>query len=1106
MRRFIDHRSAALARAILLAAAMLFAAHEADAADAKPAVAVKPDPVAGIVRIEVTPAEVTIDSFRAAAQLVVTGYDAAGAPRDLTHAAEIRSQDPLLVQVRNGRVVAAADVDFDRVINSGGKAEGKTTVEVRVGALKQSIPVSASNLAEPDPIRFRTEVLAALTKQGCNAGSCHGAPEGKGGFALSMLAYKPAIDIDSLTTGGLARRVEPNAPDESLLLKKPLLKVTHVGGKKLHPADAAYRVLRDWVAEGALVDLPLSERDRARQRAKPFAAADMERCVGIKVSPGPSRTVIAPFLKQQLRVVAEFADGTKRDVTRLATFDSSNKEIAVPDAEGLVAGGKRGLAAVTVRYLDFVESVYFTVIHPQPGFAQAWEAALAREPAADKSNPAAYVDRLVNAKLHELQYVPSTLCDDATFVRRIHLDLTGLLPTAEQVRTFQAAAASDSAAARAKLIDELLATEEFARHWAQKEADLYRVNPQVLDVELMKTDSRKVLAGRAALFNVWLVDEWRKNTPYDRHVRELLTSMGDTHAVGPTNFFEAVPKQDEVSEATAQLFMGSRINCAKCHNHPFESWTQDDYYRIVAVFTRVRQDDDKITVAKSGEASNPSTGKVMVPWGLDPTLKPTSPADADRRQAFSAWLTKPANPFFARVAVNRLWAHLLGRGIVHPVDDFRSSNPPTNPELLDALAADFERSGYDRKAMIRTIALSRAYQRSTQTTTWNETDVSLFSHFTPRRLTGEQLRDAIGYASRTLPPIATLPEQIRERDVEVAARLKKLADEQPTREKNIRERLQKVPVWNGVWRTYAMKDKKDAAAVELAKVPAGDWKPELRWIDLQDFALEVPNDGVRWFATEVHVREAGTALFSLTTDAYYTLSIDGKTVHEKDAKQRRNGGTKEISFKLEPGVRKLVLRVEGPTEGKKLRGGFVKWNDKGVDRFEVRRDALDHLAGTGSAAESLSTELRAAVIAYRQDTDNEVRNIRQAREDLRFRMSYHTQRPFPERSQFAEAFGQPKRESACACERSSDPTLDQALNLLNGDETQRASTDGARKYSELGDTALCDEVYLSALARQPTEVERAKVTAFVKSAPDRVEAARDLLWALFNTKEFLFQH
>ncbi|MCE9605525.1 MAG: DUF1553 domain-containing protein [Planctomycetia bacterium] len=1029
------------------------------------------DLTVGVVRIEVVPQQVMLRAARETAQLIVTGYDAAGATRDLTHVAEIRSQDEALATVVGGRVSARAT----------GPAGGRTTLEVRVGSQRQSVPFEAANLDRPDPVRFRSEVLPALTKQGCNAGSCHGAPEGKGGFALSMLAYKPSIDEDSLTTGGLARRVEPNAPLESLLLKKPLLRVTHVGGKRLHPTDAAYTVLRDWIAEGANV-----------------GKADAPRCVGITVSPGPARTVVVPYVRQQLNVVAEFADGTKRDVTRLATFDSSNKEIAVVGPEGLVTGRERGLTAVTVRYLDFVESVYFTVIHPLPGFDAAWKKAAenetSREPAENN-----YVDRLVHAKLKQLQFVPSELCDDTVFARRIHLDLTGLPPTAEQVREFLA---DGKPTKRAALIDRLLASEEFARSWAQKEADLYRVNPQVLDVELMRSDGRKILAGRAALFNDWLVDEWRRNVPYDRHVRELLTAIGDTHSVGPSNFFEAIPKQDDISEATAQLFMGSRINCAKCHNHPFESWTQDDYYRIVAVFTRVRQDNDTITVAPMGEATNPSTGKVMVPWGVDVATKTAGKPDADRRAIFTAWLTKPENPFFARVAVNRIWAHLLGRGIVHPVDDFRSSNPPANPELLDALAADFESHGYDRKAVVRTIANSRAYQRSTNTSPWNEADRTLFSHYTPRRLTGEQLRDAIGYASRTLEPVVASSDRIREREAELAARLDKVRSEQPAWEKNVRERIQKAPLWNGLWRTYVAKEKKEAAAVDLAKLPASDWSDELRWIDLQDFALELPQDGVRWFATELHVREAGSATFSLTTDAAYTLELDGRTVHEKDPKQRRNGGTKEIALKLEPGLRRMVLRVEGPTDSKKIRGGFVKWNDKGLERFEVRRDAVDALA----AAEALPNELRSAVVDYRQATDGQVQNLRQTIAELKFRMAYHTQRPFPERSQFAEAFGQPKRESACACDRSSDPTLDQALNLLNGAETQAASSNGAARYAQLDDTALCDEVYLSAFARKPTDAERASILAFVKRGSDRKESIRDLLWALFNTREFLFQH
>ena len=1049
------------------------------------------DPTLGIARIEVTPALIDLRAARETVQLLVTGYDAAGATRDLTHVAEFRPLDPQFVAVESGRVAA--------------KSNGQTMLEVRVGRHTQNVAVTTTNVNQSDPIRFHSEVLPALTKQSCNAGSCHGAPEGKGGFALSMLAYKPSIDAESLTTGGLARRVEPLAPEESLLLKKPLLRVTHVGGKRLRPADVAYRVLRDWIAEGARLD-----------------PAKTPHCVGIVVAPGPSRTIVAPHLRQQLRVVARFSDDTTRDVTRLATYDSSNKEIAAADADGLVTGRGRGLAAVTVRYLDFVQSVYFTVIQPVQGFAAAWT-----DPPQEN-----YVDRFVHAKLKQLQFIPGEVCDDAVFVRRLYLDLTGLPPTAERVRSFLADAAQNK---RAALIDELIATEEFARYWAQKEADLYRISPQMLDAELMKQDAQRVLEGRAALFNEWLVDEWRRNVPYDRHVRDLLTSIGDTHLVGPSNFFEAIPKQDDVSEATAQLFMGSRINCAKCHNHPFESWTQDDYYRIVAVFTRVRQDNDEITLADKGEAMNPSTGKVMIPWGLETVSKSVGKPDADRRAIFIEWLTKHENPFFARVAVNRIWAHLLGRGIVHPVDDFRSSNPPTNPELLDALAADFESRGFDRKHIVRTICNSRTYQLGTATTKWNEADQTLFSHYIPRRLTGEQLRDAIGYASRTLTPIEKLGDEIQLREHELTARLTAIHDEQPEWERKLHERLQKTPVWNGTWHgvgPFIAKSIAEAHAdrfapevgVDLAADvdprvldPGGEpqgklsqetgptlrWTKHADWIDGRDLTVEMPKNSTQYFYTQLHVREAGSAVFAVTTDAPFRVDLDGKTRYDSGLKDKRKVATKEITLKLSPGEHAILIKLTWPSDSKKLRASLTKWNDKPLERFDVRRDAVELLAGD---AVGLPDELRSAVVKERESTDAKALQTRRAIEALRYRMAYHTQRPFPEQSQFAEAFGQPKRETACACERSSDPTLDQALNLLNGQQTQAASVAGAKQYEALADKALCDEVYLSTFARLPSAAERTKIVAFTSKSPNRAEAIRDLLWTLFNTQEFLFQH
>lgn len=817
-----------------------------------------------IERIEIAPPAVLLVAKRDYAQLMVTGFLPGGEAIDLTHEVKWESQDPKIAGVEKACCLP--------------KANGKTVLTARVGELSATATVEVRGMERPDPIRFHGEVLAALTKQGCNAGSCHGSPEGKGGFALSMLAYKPAIDEESLVQGGLTRRIEPLAPLESLLIKKPLLRVTHVGGKKLHPTDAAYDILVNWIGEGANLD---SEKT--------------PHCVGIEVSPRSSRLLRAPHLTQQLAVRAKMSDGTLRNVTHLATYSTSNVEVAAPNANGLVTGRARGQAAVAVRYLDFVQAVNLTVVHPIEGFAEAW------------NNPPEYnyIDKHVNRKLRELQFLPGELCDDATFVRRVHLDLTGLLATADRVREFLADKAADK---RTHLIDELLATEEFARFWALKEADLLRVSPTLLK------------DGRAELFHDWLVESFKKNQPFDAYVREILTATGDTRQVAPANYFQAIATTDDLAETTAQLFMGSRINCAKCHNHPFENWTQDDYYRIAAVFSRVKKEKELVMLMDQGEARHPATGQVMKPWGA-PGREGEIPPASDRRSLFVDWLVKPGNPLFARVEANRIWAHLMGRGIIHPVDDFRSSNPPANPELLDALAADFEAQRFDRKHLVRTICNSHTYQRSSTAHKLNADDATLFSHVIPRRLTAEQLHDAVGFASRTLAPVKSL-------------------------------------------------------AAEFAAA-------------------------------------------------------------EK--------------------------------------------------RVEDRRAALPEGANPKE--------------------DAELKNLQANLVTLKRRPNYHTQRPVPERSQFAEAFGLPKRESPCACERSTDPTLDQALVLLNGNETTQAALAGAGRYAEFADDArLILELCLSAYGRSPTDRELRQMSEHLAKSPTRRDAVADVLWAVLNTREFLFQH
>ncbi|HLK56123.1 MAG TPA: DUF1553 domain-containing protein, partial [Chthonomonadaceae bacterium] len=524
-------------------------------------------------------------------------------------------------------------------------------------------------------------------------------------------------------------------------------------------------------------------------------------------------------------------------------------------ANGLVTGLARGQAAISVRYLDKLQSVPITVVEDVPGFA--W------------NNPpeANFVDRLVDAKLKQLRYLPSETCSDPEFLRRVSLDLTGLLPPPERTRPFLQDRSSDK---RSRLIDVLLETEEFARFQALKQADLMRVAPA------------RLKEGRADLFARWLVDTVRKNTPYDQVVREILTASGDTRQVAPANYFLAIPTTEERTEMTTELFMGSRLECSKCHNHPFENWTMRDYYRIGAVFARTQANNGMVQPARSGESVLPTTGETMTPWELP---KGEQPQDAeDRRVRFADWLTRPGNPYFARVEVNRLWADLMGRGIVEPVDDFRSSNPPANAPLLDALAQEFERSGYDRKHILRLICNSRTYQRSSRTNKFNATDETLCSHARVRLLTAEQMQDALGLATRTL--------------------------------------------------------------------------------------------------------------------AYPAAPADPK--------------------------------------------------------------------------ES--------------------------------RMQYATQRPYPEHSEFTVTFGQPQRDTACACERQRAPTLLQALELLNGGTAYRMAQSGAGRYAPLEDDRLVEELYLSALCRFPTEQERAIARTYLKRGGNRDSAIMDLVWAVVNMQEFLFQH
>ena len=653
--------------------------------------------------LQIQPAEISLSGSRAAQQLIVTANADAATIHDLSDSAEYRTEDAAVAVVEGGIVKAVGN--------------GTTIVHATKDGIEITAKVTVTNFETPSPVSFHTEILASLTKSGCNAGACHGSPSGKGGFRLSLRGYDSVVDLVTLRGEFYNRRSNVLKPDESLLLRKPLMEVAHGGGRRLSPGDPSHRVLRQWIAEGMKID--------------PDGAPTLSR---IELLPSP-RVLRDGADRQQLIVNGYFSDGAVRDITALTSFDSSDEGIAMISPTGVVSRQGRGEAAILARYLDKMATTQLTFLTDRPDFK--WP-----DPPADTK-----VDQLVFAKLQQLQIQPSELCTDTEFLRRATLDLTGRLPSLEETQLFHA---DPSPGKRAALVDRLLVTDDYARFWSLKWSDLLRCNSK----RLTKTGVHK--------FRRWLFDIVKNDVPLDQFARELLTATGSTQQNAAAGYWKASRDEIDATETTAQLFLGIRIQCAKCHNHPFEKWSQDDYYGTAAAFTRVGRkdtglpDDEMIFVKAGGEVTQPRTGKQMkVRLLLEGDVD--VPADQDRRVVFANWLTNNSNPFFAKSLSNRIWGHIVGKGIVDPVDDFRDSNPASNPELLTYLADELLNSGFSSRHLIRTIMNSRVYQLSSQRNQFNADDEIYFSHATTRMLTAEQLLDAICTVTGQTEEFAGMP-------------------------------------------------------------------------------------------------------------------------------------------------------------------------------------------------------------------------------------------------------------------------------------------------------------------------------------------------------------
>ncbi len=605
----------------------------------------------------------------------------------------------------------------------------RSSIAVRIAALWLAACLAPAPAAAAPGVTFSHDVMAVLSKAGCNQGVCHGNRSGKGGFKLSLRGQDPAADFDTLTAELLGRRVDRIDPASSLVLLKPTGVVPHEGGVRFERGSADYAMLREWIERGCPPDpssLPRLER----------IATSVEEVV-----------LDADESDVRVSVEAFFSDGSRRDVTSLAVFEPVERLAQVVDAGRIRLEGP-GEATVIVRYLDRQRPVRLTRVPAREGFA--WEDVEERT----------FIDTAIFRKLRTLRIQPSDVCGDGEFIRRATLDLLGILPTADEVREFLADRRPDR---RELLVERLLERPEFAEFWALKWADLLRVEEKTLD--------RKGVQ----IFHRWLTQAIATGLPLNELARRLVAARGSTYINPPANFYRASREPIERAEGVAQVFLGIRLGCARCHNHPFDRWTQDDYYSWANLFARVRYKvlenrrrdrNDKhefvgeqvVFMADRGDVPDPRTGAPRPPRmlgaavdsgdsasGHGATAGRAGDTDAgdDRLERLADWIADPDNPFFARAQANRIWMHLMGRGLVEPVDDFRLTNPPSHPELIERLAGELVASGFDLRRMIRIIMKSRAYQLSSVPNDTNADDEVNYSRTIIRRLTAEQLLDAM---------------------------------------------------------------------------------------------------------------------------------------------------------------------------------------------------------------------------------------------------------------------------------------------------------------------------------------------------------------------------
>jgi hypothetical protein len=647
--------------------------------------------LARTVDIQIYPPVVKVEAGGAAQTILVAATNEEGVTRDVTAEATLRAAKPGTVRVNGSHAVE-------------GLAPGRTVLEAVFDGNQTSIPITVEP-SRPHPFSFVNDIVPIFTKADCANANCHGSVRGQKGFKLSLFGYEPELDYKAITKLSDGRRVDLKNPENSLLLKKPTFQVPHGGGLRFKIGSPEYQAMLEWLKRGA-----------------PFDQPGLPRITSLSVYPQRWR-LVGLGSKVQLIAVAEYSDGSVRDVTHMVRYSSNVSAIASASEAGVVTAESQGETAIMVRTMGLAAAVELMVVKDPP---------MAHYPTVSRNN---YIDEHVFGKLRLMNLVPSGLSSDEEFLRRVYLDVLGTLPSLEETRDFLA---SHDPEKRRRLIDALLDRPERADVWAMRFADMFRAGYNEAGQK-----------GGGAYYR-WFRDQVRHDVAYDQMVRALLVSQGRHDFEGISNFYfvsrEIDPEESAVN--VSQLLLGVQIECARCHNHPFEKWTQDDFYGFAAFFARVERKDMYLNnhnatyLKDTGQVVHPKTKKVMQPKYLDGPLETEAPG-GDVRYKLARWVTSPRNPFFAKATVNRVWKFYMGRGLVEPVDDFRVTNPSTNDALLDALAADFIENGYSLKKLERRILSSRAYQLSSEPNETNRTDQTNYSHFLVRRLMAEQIVDGM---------------------------------------------------------------------------------------------------------------------------------------------------------------------------------------------------------------------------------------------------------------------------------------------------------------------------------------------------------------------------